>query len=300
MQQLRDFLAVIEHGSFRAASRFQGVSQAGLTNSLKALEAHLGAALLTRSGRGVQVTPAGEMLKARAKLINAEAHRATAELRALNDDQQGPIQIGFSPTPSALLLPQVIPHFLALFPRAELRIVDGLFEHLIPAVRQGQLDFAVLSLPHTGLGTDLKAQSLMQTAMVVVGRRGHPLAKAGSLQALSSQSWVLMGPPGAPGGTVIRMFAEAGLAAPHIAVVCDSFIQVTALMFESDYLALLPRMVLERGLLGRHVVEIAVVETARSYDIALVQRTEVPLTPMANALSSMLLSCARSVGQLAR
>ena len=56
LQQLRDFLAVIEHGSFRAAARFQGVSQAGLTNSLKALEAHVGTALLTRSGRGVQVT----------------------------------------------------------------------------------------------------------------------------------------------------------------------------------------------------------------------------------------------------
>lgn len=300
LQQLRDFLAVTEHGSFRAAARFQGVSQAGLTNSLKALETHLGTALLTRSGRGVQVTPAGELLKARARLIHAEAHRATVELRALRDDQQGPIQVGFSPTPSALLLPQVIPHFLALYPRAELRIVDGLFEHLMPAVRQGQLDFAVLSLPHAGLGGDVKAQALMQTAMVVVGRQGHPLAKATRLQALAGQSWILMGPPGAPGGTVIRMFTEAGLAAPHIAVVCDSFIQVTALMFESDYLALLPRMVLERGLLGQHVVAIAVAETARSHDIALVQRAEVPLTPMAGALAAMLLSCARSVGQLAR
>ena len=71
-------------------------------------------------------------------------------------------------------------------------------------------------------------------------------------------------------------------------------------MFESDYLALLPRMVLERGLLGQHVVAIAVAETARSHDIALVQRAEVPLTPMAGALASMLLSCARSIGQLAR
>ena len=85
LQQLRDFLAVIEHGSFRAAARFQGVSQAGLTNSLKALEAHLDTALLTRSGRGVQVTPAGEMLKARARLIHAEAHRAAVELRALRE-----------------------------------------------------------------------------------------------------------------------------------------------------------------------------------------------------------------------
>ena len=76
LQQLRDFLAVIEHGSFRAAARFQDVSQAGLTNSLKALEAHLGTALLTRSGRGVQVTPAGEMLKARARLIHAERRSA--------------------------------------------------------------------------------------------------------------------------------------------------------------------------------------------------------------------------------
>ena len=107
-------------------------------------------------------------------------------MRSLRDDQQGPIRVGFSPTPSALLLPQVVPHFLALFPRAELRIVDGLFEHLMPAVRQGQLDFAVLSLPHVSLGSDIKAQALMQTAMVwsggkVIRKQKPPACK--SLQA---------------------------------------------------------------------------------------------------------------------
>ncbi len=171
LQQLRDFLVVIEHGSFRAAARHQNVSQAGLTNSLKSLEASLGNALLLRSGRGVQLTRAGELLRARALLITAEAHRASAELRALADDQQGPIRVGFSPTPSALLLPQVVPDFLARFPRAELRLVDGLFERLMPAVRQGQLDFAVLSLPEVGTGGDVRSQVLMKTAMAVVGRK---------------------------------------------------------------------------------------------------------------------------------
>lgn len=300
LQQLRDFLAVTEHGSFRSAARFLGVSQAGLTNSLKALESSLGTVLLARSGRGVHVTPAGEMLKARASLIDAEAHRAAAELGALSEDQQGPVRVGFSPTPSALLLPLVVPLFRARFPRGELRLVGGLFERLLPAIRQGQLDFAVLSLPEVGVGHGIRSQVLMKTAMAVVGRSGHPLAGATRLEELVDQEWIMMGPAGAPGGTAIRMFTEAGLPSPRIALVCDSFTQVSALISGDNYLALMPRMTLERGLLGQHVAEIRVQERARDYDVALVQRSEVPLTPMANALAAMLTSCARSIGQVTR
>lgn len=298
LQQLRDFLAVTEHGSFRSAARFLGVSQAGLTNSVKALESSLGTVLPARSGRGVHVTAAGEMLQARASLIDAEAQRAAAELGALGEAQQGPVRVGFSPTPSALLLPLVVPQFRARYPRGELRLVGGLFERLLPAVRQGQLDFAVLSLPEVGVGHGVRSQGLMKTEMAVVARSGHPLAHATRLDELVDQEWILMGPAGAPGGTAICMFTQAGLASPRIALVCDSFTQVSSLISGTDYLALMPRLMLERGLLGQHVAEIHVRERARDYDVALVQRSEVPLTPMANALAAMLTSCARSVGLL--
>jgi LysR family transcriptional regulator, regulator of abg operon len=298
LQQLRDFLAVTEHGSFRSAARVLGVSQAGLTNSLKSLESSVGAVLLARSGRGVNLTPAGEMLRVRASLIDAEAQRAAAELGAVAEQYHGPVRLGFSPTPSALLLPAVVPLFRARYPGAELRLVGGLFERLLPAVREGQLDFAVISLPEVGVGHGIHAHTLMKADLAVVGRLGHPLAGARRLGDLAEQEWILMGPPGAPGGTVVRMFAEAGLASPRIALVCDSLTQVGALLLDSDYLALLPRMMLERGLLRRNVAEIRVQESARPQDVALVRRSEVPLTPMANALAAMLTSCARSLGQV--
>lgn len=294
LQQLRDFLAVLEHGSFRGAARFSGVSQAGLTNSLKALEGSLGIALLVRSGRGVQATPSGERLRTRALLIDAEAQRAAHELSG----DEGPVRVGFSPTPSALLMPMVVPHFRARFPRADLRLMGGLFERLLPAVRHGQLDFAVISLPDAGVSHGMKSQVLMKTEMAVVARRGHPLERARRLEDLALQEWVLMGPAGVPGGTVIRFFQENGLPPPRVAVVCDSFTQVTSLLGGTEYLALMPRLVLERHLLGRNVTEIPIRERARSYDVALVQRSEVPLTPTAVALAAMLISCARSIGQV--
>jgi len=295
LQQLRDFLSVMEHGSFRAAARFSGVSQAGLTHSLKALETSLGTALMIRNGRGVQLTPAGDRLRQRALLIDAEATRATNELGG----QEGVLRIGFSPTPSALLLPKVVPLFRSRFPRSELRLMGGLFEKLLPAVRTGQLDFAVISLPDAGINPGMRSQVLMKAEMAVVARRDHPLKAAWRLDELAGQEWILMGPAGAPGGTVIRFFQECGLPRPHVAVVCDSFTQVTSLLAGSDYLALMPRLVLESNLLGQSIVEIKIREQARGYDVALIQRSEVPLVPAAMALAAMLTSCARSVGQVA-
>jgi len=294
LQQLRDFLSVLRHGSLRAAARSQGVSQAGLTNSLRGLERSLGTTLLVRGGRGVHPTPAGERLRARAMLIVAEADRAIADAGA----GSMPVRVGFSPTPGALLLPLVLPHFRQRQPEADLRLTGGLFERLLPAVRDGQLDFAVLSLPEGGAGAGMESSVLMKTAMAVVARRGHPMARARGLEELASYEWVLMGPPEAPGGTAIRFFREVGLPPPRIAVSCDSFTQVSALLGSTDYLALLPRLVLERELLGPRLAEIAVRERARSYDVALVWRAGSPPSGPAAELASMLTSCARSMGRV--
>jgi len=55
LQQLRGFLAIVEYGSFRRAARELGLSQAGLTNSLQALEASLSVRLMSRSAQGVNL-----------------------------------------------------------------------------------------------------------------------------------------------------------------------------------------------------------------------------------------------------
>ena len=62
LQQLRDFVLAVEHGSLRRAALHGHQSQVSLTKSIKRLELSLGTELLLRNSRGITLTPSGEHL----------------------------------------------------------------------------------------------------------------------------------------------------------------------------------------------------------------------------------------------
>jgi DNA-binding transcriptional LysR family regulator len=74
------FVASAEEGSISAAARRLGVSPSAVSQQLSALESALGTTLLDRSGRPVQVTPAGAMFRRHAQTILNAASEARAEL----------------------------------------------------------------------------------------------------------------------------------------------------------------------------------------------------------------------------
>ena len=74
------FVAAAEEGSISAAARRLGVSPSAVSQQLSGLETALGATLLDRSGRPVQVTPAGAMFRRHAQTILNAASEARAEL----------------------------------------------------------------------------------------------------------------------------------------------------------------------------------------------------------------------------
>lgn len=74
------FVAAAEEGSISAAARRLGVSPSAVSQQLSGLETALGAVLLDRSGRPMQVTPAGAMFRRHAQTILNAASEARAEL----------------------------------------------------------------------------------------------------------------------------------------------------------------------------------------------------------------------------
>jgi DNA-binding transcriptional LysR family regulator len=74
------FVAAAEEGSISAAARRLGVSPSAISQQLTALETALGATLLDRASRPVQVTPAGVMFRRHAQVILNAASEARAEL----------------------------------------------------------------------------------------------------------------------------------------------------------------------------------------------------------------------------
>ena len=104
LNSLRLFAAVADRGGFTAAARQLHVSQPAISKAVRRLEAQLGAQLLVRSARGVDLTEEGRVLLAHARVLFGEeraAEEALAERRGL---RRGSLRLGSSLTVASYFL----------------------------------------------------------------------------------------------------------------------------------------------------------------------------------------------------
>jgi LysR family transcriptional regulator, regulator of abg operon len=291
LNQIRDFISIIEAGSIRAAARTRGVSHPAMTKSLRQLEEDLRVQLIRRSTRGVVPTPSGRAFLARARAIQAEVRKAEEELRE-SASVGGTVTISASPGVGVLVGAEAIAKFLHNHPQARLRIIEGTVSALAPLLRDETLDFALGNCPATKLEAGLKFRPLLDVPMVVAGRRAHPLREARSLRELADARWIGLYPLGA-GGIVERAFADASLPFPQRYTTCDSHLIAFEILARTDALMLLPAPLLAARFNQRGLAEISLDEPIPSVMLGICTRAETRLTPLASAL-------ARSVTEIAR
>lgn len=284
LQQVWDFLAIAQHGSLHAAARSTGQTQPALTKSLRRLEQALGAPLFDRHAKGMQVNELGRRFLGHARRLAAEAQRARDTVAQSLGQRRGRVEFGISAAASILLAPAAIKRFRRSFPEVELRSRSGLYHSLSPLLRDGQLDFVICPVPPDVPDAQFVARTLIESQMVLVARRDHPLARVRSLQAVQHAAFVVGGPRGQVGGGIHAVFERAGLGAPRIEMQTDGLIDSAAMVAGSDCLALLPAAVMRSGLLRERLVMLPVADDLPAYTVALFQRALVPPTPAAEAL----------------
>lgn len=299
LQQLRVFVQIVEQGSIRAAARFLGMEQSGLTQQIKRLEASLGVNLLLRTSRGITLTSAGSELLTRARIILGECERVEQTFRHLHGDLSGSISVGASSEIFGLLLAPVLKEFRSVHPNVSVHVSAGPSTILLSALREGRLDFALtLVSSGTDLG-DLKHTKLADTEPCVLCRKGHPLRHAQSLSELQSAEWVNTTPfgrAGTPANRLADWFARNELPAPRMIGSVESLFDTLDLIASSDYLFLAPQIVLSKLSLSKHLEAIRVIEPIPASDLCLLERATVELAPAPQAFSKLLLH--RSSGGL--
>ena len=286
LQQLADFLAIVQHGSLHAAARATGQTQPALTKSLRRLESTLGTALLDRHAKGVQPNEFGRTFLAHARRVVAEAQHARDAIAQSLEQRCGRVDFGISAAASLLLAPPAIQRFRREYPDVDLRSRGGLYHSLAPLLRDSQCDFFISPLPMGPVDPRFVSRTLIESQMVLVARRGHPLAPVRSLQAVRRARFVIGGPRGQPGAGVFDIFEQAGFDPPQIEIQTDGLIDSAAMVANSDCLALLPAALMLSGLLRERLVVLPVVDALPAYEVALFERAHEPQTPAALALSN--------------
>lgn len=142
--RLRVLAAVARTGSVTAAAKDLHYTQPSVSHHIARLEAETGAALLQRVGRGVRLTPAGELLAERAMEILGRVDAAAAELSAHVGLSAGRVRLaGFSSAMSTLI-PAAATALARAHPGLELNLTDTHPPEALRLLRAGRVDVAVV------------------------------------------------------------------------------------------------------------------------------------------------------------
>jgi LysR family hydrogen peroxide-inducible transcriptional activator len=189
--QLRDFVAVASTGNFSEAAK-RIIAQPSLSKAVQRLEAEIGEKLFVRSKRCTRLTSVGEVLYRRALRILNEAEQAHHEMAEANVLKRGVIKIGVLPTISPYFLPLVLTQFAKTFPTLRVVVVEDKTTDLLKLIENGDLDFAILSLPVSK--NAYEKEILFQEELLLVVPPKHPLAirKKVNVRDLESERFILM------------------------------------------------------------------------------------------------------------
>ncbi len=176
------FYYVAKYQNFTKAARVLGNNQPNITHSMNRLESQLNCVLFIRSNRGVTLTPEGEMLYSRIASAAVQIQDAEEELSASATLEHGTISISATETALNIYLSKKLRDFHTEYPGIRLRISNHSTPQAVQAVKNGEVDFAIVSTP-AEIESGLKMVELKPFYEVLVGGR--------TFTALASQSLTL-------------------------------------------------------------------------------------------------------------
>ena len=120
---LNAFVAVARAKGFRDGARATGSSASGLSEAVRRLEAQLGLRLLNRTTRSVVPTEAGARLIERLGPALSEVEAALNVVNSFRDRPAGTLKLNVPVVAARLVLPRIVPAFLAAYPDIRLEVI---------------------------------------------------------------------------------------------------------------------------------------------------------------------------------
>ena len=163
----RIFYYVAKYGSISRAAEILHSNQPNITKYMNNLESQLGCRLMTRSNKGVTLTPEGEKLYVHVQIAYSQLREAENELSGVGKMRTGTIRIGATETALYGVLLDVLAKFRAAYPGIRLHITNGSTSSTAAALRKGLLDLAVVTSPTDSL-PDIQSTPLLAFKEILV------------------------------------------------------------------------------------------------------------------------------------
>src|ERR1700676_1837572 len=202
LRHLRYFAAVVEAGSLTVAARKLHTSQPSLSRQIRDLEEEIGAQLLTRRARGIELTPAGRAFFDHARSVLSQVEAAAEAARRVAHPAKPCFVMGFLTGHESTWMPKAMQILRDELPNIDVMIYSQYSPQLANALLKGTVDAAFLRRER-GL-PELAYRVLVKEPLVVVLPSDHRLA---AFKAIS------------PGDLVGEMFVSVSNTAPVLRLV---------------------------------------------------------------------------------
>ncbi|HEX3518514.1 MAG TPA: LysR substrate-binding domain-containing protein [Solirubrobacteraceae bacterium] len=247
MARLKVLREVAYRGSISAAAEALSYTQSAISQQIATLETETGMALLERHPRGVSLTAAGQTLVGHSEGILAGLEAAEAALSEIAGLRGGRLRVASFPTAGATLMPHAIADFRSAYPDVELTLTEGEPEQIVPRLRAGELDLALLfEFAGEALTVeDMTRVELLEDPMYLALPRDHRLAAREriKLEDLATDAWVQTSRSSPCALHVVRSCHAAGFE-PNVTFESDDYQTVQGLVAAGVGVALIPELAL--------------------------------------------------------
>ncbi len=282
-RQLRYFIAVAEELSFSAAARRLHISQPPLSLQIKAMEEELGAQLLRRDNRNMELTEAGALLLEEARRALAHLDRAGEVVRQAVRGEAGEIRIAFTASvPMFDAFPAILRDFRERHPAviadlSHLSTAQQLRALADKSIDVGFLRPSPLFFPPAGI----KVHELWRDRLVAVLPGTHALAEGDepiAVEALAREAFILF-----PRGLGCGLFEHVGTLAsragfgPRIRQEAREGTTIIGLIAAGMGVSILPETYVKTGIPGVAYRPLATAEAASRIAMAYRADDDAPL-----------------------
>jgi LysR family cyn operon transcriptional activator len=292
LRHLRYFLAVADGLHFGRAAKRLHISQPTVSQQIHELEGELDAKLFERRGRGVRLTPAGELFRTYASRALEDVAAGARAIDALERNEVGELRIAYFPSMSAGVVAPAIAAVLRKHPGVRVTAYEGVSRRVERLVLEGKADVGLGLLPVRSTG--LETEALIEGRLALVVPSQHRLAGAANvtLRDLEDVPFAMLSRSLRARALADALFARARFS-PRVVLEADTVALVLSTVRAGLAVTVLPE---PRVASADRLVIVSLRPAPAPHVAALFFRRDAPRSPLAQAFAAE----ARAISEASR
>jgi len=211
IRQLKVFLQVSNQQSFTQAAKYLHLTQPAISMQIKQLEEVVGHQLISKHGRKIQLTDAGEEILQLSRNILQDIEDSKNHLEQIVSGQQGKLKLAVATTVASVAT-KLLASFNEIYPDMRINFDVTNRENLIKQLQDNKADIVLMGQPPEQL--QLISTKFMENPLVIISSPNHPLAcqtRPATIKQLLEHGFILREPGSGTRMALERMFASKEL-----------------------------------------------------------------------------------------